>query len=149
MTNCFISSTDTQPVSVSATWAKLSAVRTSAALLKSSVAKENIVRAYREACIHSNLRAFPPSEDSIAMFLVQLVMYKTALSQKCAKLEVPWLSQGELLRLGQTIQALEVDDFHPLLWKTPLQEHHLQRVTAWTLRSDPPLVSNPASSLRR
>ena len=82
------------------------------------------------------------------MFLVQLVMrnagscrsistYKTALSQECAKLGVPWLSPDELLRLGQIIQALEADDFHPLLRKMPLQEHHLQRVTAWTIRSDP------------
>ena len=29
------------------------------------------------------------------------------------------------------------DDFHPLLRKMSLQEHHLQRVTAWTIRSDP------------
>ena len=112
------------------------------------MAKDNIVHAYREACVHSNLRAFLPSEDSIAMFLVQLVMrnagscrsisaYKTVLSQECAKLGVPWLSPGELLRLTQTIHALEADDFHPLLRKMSLQEHHLQRVTAWTLRSDP------------
>ena len=62
---------------------------------------------------------------------------RTALSQEFAKLRVPWLSPGELLQLDQVIQALEADDFHPLLRKMPLQEHHLQRVTAWTIRSDP------------
>ena len=79
------------------------------------------------------------------MFLVQLVMrnagscrsigaYKTAFIQECAKLGVPWLSPGELLRLAQLVQALEADDFHPLLRKMPLQEHHLQRVATWIVR---------------
>ena len=112
------------------------------------MAKHSIVTAYREACVQANLRAFTPSEDSVAMFLVQLVMrnagscrsigtYKTAILQECALLGVPWLSPGEVLGLNQTIKTLEADDFHPLSRKMPLQEHHLQRVTAWTQRSDP------------
>ena len=56
---------------------------------------------------------------------------------ECAKLGVPWLSPGELVRFAQLIQALEVDDFNPLLRKMPLQEHYLQRVAELFVRSDP------------
>ena len=115
---------------------------------RSSASKATVVRAFRTACLHAGTIPFPPSGDSISLFLVQLVMrnsgscrsigaYKMALQQECTLLGVAWLSPGDQLRLASLIKALEKEDFNPLHRKLPLQEPNLQRVAATSDRSNP------------
>ena len=96
----------------------------------------------------ANLHASPPSEMSVSMFLVQLVMrnsgsslslgiYQTALRQECALLNQSWLSPGEQIRLDRLVKVLQREDFHPLQRKLPLQEHLIQRLVPLQNRRDP------------